>query len=133
MSNNIGHFVSVDKMKTRDPISLIDAALAACNITTDILGAIVHQMMSMQPQGVLILDYASPGMADALRERGIHFLDGAGNAFLQLSGLIIWIKGERKPKSIAEMESLGRAFQPGGLCSHASPQAPDGAFSGRYT
>ncbi len=63
---------------------------------------------------MLITDYVAPDLADALKERGIPFLDAAGNAYIKQANLLIWIKGQ-KPAAKATVIPAGRAFQPTGL------------------
>ena len=46
---------------------------------------------------VLVTEYASAQLAEALQQQGVQFLDAAGNAYLDLPGLFISIRG-RKPR-----------------------------------
>lgn len=47
---------------------------------------------------VLITDYVSPRLADALTKQGIQFLDTAGNAYLAQKGLYIAIRGRPRKR-----------------------------------
>jgi hypothetical protein len=78
------------------------------------LGITLHQMERLGQQVVLITDYVAPDLAEALKERGIPFLDAAGNAYIKQANLLIWIKGQ-KPAAKATVIPVGRAFQPTGL------------------
>lgn len=78
------------------------------------LGVTLHQMDRLAQPAILITDYVAPDLADALKERGIPFLDAAGNAYIKQANLLIWIKGQ-KPAVKATVITAGRAFQPTGL------------------
>lgn len=84
------------------------------NIRPATLGVTLHQMDRLGQPAMLITDYLAPDLADELKERGIPFLDAAGNAYIKLTNLLIWIKGQ-KPAVKATAISAGRAFQPTGL------------------
>jgi hypothetical protein len=82
------------------------------------LGGALLQLQHLEQLGrpvMLVTDYVTPQLAETLKERGVAFLDAAGNAFIDHPPLLVWVKGERpteKPKAeIAE----GRAFQATGL------------------
>jgi hypothetical protein len=78
------------------------------------LGVIVQQIQRLGENALLIADYVTPQLADALRNYGIAFIDTAGNAYINNPPIFIWIKGER-PVKCAMIQSTGRAFQTGGL------------------
>lgn len=84
------------------------------NIRPATLGVTLHQMDRLGQPAMLITDYLAPDLADELKERGIHFLDAAGNAYIQQANLLIWVKGQ-KPTAKATVIPVGRAFQPTGL------------------
>jgi hypothetical protein len=63
---------------------------------------------------LLLTDYATPPIADALRQRGVQFADAAGNAYLHGEGLLVVISG-RTPKNIARPTNVNRVFYRGGL------------------
>lgn len=79
------------------------------------LGAVVHQLEMLGTDGLLVADYVTPQLADALRARGVQFIDAAGNAYLERPPLLIWIKGEKPAAKLAAQAPAGRAFQAGGL------------------
>jgi hypothetical protein len=85
------------------------------DVTPETLGAIAHRMAQWGGKALLIAGYVPPAMADALRAMGTAFLDGAGNAFIDVAPLFIWVKGQRKRVPAEAQEPLGRAFQPRGL------------------
>ncbi len=78
------------------------------------LGITLHQMDRLGQPAMLISDYLAPDLADKLKERGIPFLDAAGNAYIKQANLLIWIKGQ-KPAAKTTVIPAGRAFQPTGL------------------
>jgi len=78
------------------------------------LGALVHQIERLGKQALVATDYVTPQVADALKARGIPFIDTAGNAYLNHPGLFIWVKGQ-KPETKPLPPQVGRAFQPTGL------------------
>lgn len=78
------------------------------------LGVTLHQIDRLGQPAMLITDYLAPDLADELKERGIPFLDAAGNAYIKQANLLIWIKGQ-KPAAKATVIPIGRAFQPTGL------------------
>lgn len=79
------------------------------------LGAVIHQLERLGEQGLLVADHVTPPMAEALRARGIPFIDAAGNAFLDQPPLFIWVKGEKPAAPATAGQPTGRAFQTSGL------------------
>lgn len=63
---------------------------------------------------VLVTEQVSDGQAESLRRNGIQFLDTAGNAFLQLANLYLFIKGNRTGLRFPRPETP-RLFKPAGL------------------
>lgn len=86
------------------------------NVTNQALGGIVHQIKNVTTggQGLLITRYITPQMADRLRELDTQFLDTAGNAYINLPGLFLFIKGNKAHADFAKEKTI-RAFQPAGL------------------
>lgn len=84
------------------------------NLRSATLGVTLHQMDRLGQPVMLITDYLAPDLADELKERGIPFLDAAGNAYIKQANLLIWIKGQ-KPAAKATVIPVGRSFQPTGL------------------
>ena len=83
-------------------------------LTPATLGAALHELAQLKPPALLVADYVTPPMAERLREAGVEFLDGAGNAYLNQPPLLVWVKGQRPAEKLVAPE-VGRAFQPGGL------------------
>lgn len=93
---------------------VIYAVEARRALTPATLGAALHQFAQLAPPALLVTDYVTPPMAERLREAGVEFLDGAGNAYLNQPPLLVWVKGQR-PAAKPVAPEVGRAFQPGGL------------------
>ncbi len=79
------------------------------------LGATLHQLEGNGKPPLLVADYVTPPLAEALKERGIAFLDTAGNAFVNQPPLYVWVKGERPGEQITAKVGTGRAFQASGI------------------
>lgn len=79
------------------------------------LGAVIHQLRAARGKNpLLVADYVTPPLADALRAQGIEFIDAAGNAFLNQPPLLVVVKGQRPVEERPAVER-GRAFQATGL------------------
>ncbi len=78
------------------------------------MGAVIQQIQRLGEKALLIADYVTPQLADALRTHGIAFIDTAGNAYINNPPIFIWVKGER-PLTQATLQPTGRAFQASGL------------------
>ena len=79
------------------------------------LGAVLHQLKHLGRPALLVADYVTPPLADALKENDIAFLDAAGNAYLNHPPLLVWIKGQKLKETISAQEMTGRTFKPSGL------------------
>ncbi len=78
------------------------------------LGAVIQQLQRLGERPLLIADYVTPQLADALRGHGVAFIDTAGNAYINHPPTLVWVKGER-PIARATVQPTGRAFQVSGL------------------
>ena len=76
--------------------------------------ALLKQKMVHTGEGLLVTDYVNPELAEMMRNQGIFFIDGAGNAFIDAIPLYIFVKGE-KPKTVVKVKPVKRLFKPGGL------------------
>ncbi len=65
------------------------------NVTNQTLGAVVHQIKetTVGEQALLITRYITPQLADRLKELDLQFLDTAGNAYINLPNMFLFIKG----------------------------------------
>jgi hypothetical protein len=54
-------------------------------------------------------------MAERLREKGVQFIDAAGNAYMNWPPLLVWVKGQQPANMPKSGDMRGRAFQVTGL------------------
>jgi hypothetical protein len=74
----------------------------------------ITKLKEKQEQILIVADYVNPILAERLKTENIWFVDTAGNAYIKLAPLFIYIKGN-KPIEKPAARTLGRAFQPTGL------------------
>ena len=86
------------------------------NVTNQTLGAVAHQLKEMTAgkQELLITRYITPQLADRLKELDLQFLDTAGNAYINLPNLFLFLKGHKAKEEFTKEKPI-RAFQPAGL------------------
>lgn len=87
-------------------------------LTPATLGATLAQLEQLRrhdkrPQ-VLVTDYVTPPLAERLKAMNTQFADTAGNAYLRLPGMLVWVRG-KKPQVTDKGGRAPRAFQPTGL------------------
>ena len=90
------------------------AVEAARTLTQATLGGVLLRLRERAGKGLIAAGHVPPALAEALRERGIAFVDLAGNAWLQQPGVMLQIAG-RRPEKAARAERPARVFHPGGL------------------
>ena len=64
---------------------------------------------SMSTPTLVLTEQVTKTVAERLRERGVSYLDAAGNAWLQQPGLFLWVqgrKGNRAEKTSQKIETL---------------------------
>jgi hypothetical protein len=87
-------------------------------LTPAMLGATLAQLEQIKAQDtrpqILVTDYITPPLAERLKETKTQFADTAGNAYLRLPGLLIWVTG-KKPFEDVIADRAPRAFQPTGI------------------
>ena len=84
------------------------------NITPATVGVAISRLTPLMAKGLLLTNYVTPNMADELREKGVQFLDAAGNAYLNEPLLFVFVKVNRPAVAIG-MKKTRRAFRPTGL------------------
>jgi hypothetical protein len=89
-------------------------AEARRRLTPSLIGPIALAFSEPAEHRLLITDYATPPIADALRLRGVQFADAAGNAFLNRDGVFIVVTG-RTPKNAPPRTNTLRVFRRSGL------------------
>lgn len=90
------------------------SAAVKTNISPATIGSAIGRLGSDRAKGLLLTRHVTPNMAEELREKGIQFLDTAGNAYLNAPPLFIFVKGNRPAMAIGA-EKTKRAFQSSGL------------------
>ncbi|MBI4526538.1 MAG: hypothetical protein HY695_22285 [Deltaproteobacteria bacterium] len=100
-----------------DDQEILYAAEVKRGLRPSTLGAVLHQLehLHLGQTALLVTDYVTPPLADALKERGIAFLDAAGNAYLDHPPLLVWVKGQRPKETPVTANLTTRTFNPGGL------------------
>jgi len=73
-----------------------------------------RKLKAFPEKGVLVTKYVPPQLADDLKAMDIPFLDTAGNAYVNIPPVYLFIKGN-KPQDAPEREPTIRAFQHMGL------------------
>jgi len=90
------------------------SAVVKTNVSPATIGSAIGRLGPDRSKGLLLTRHVTPNMAEELREKGIQFLDTAGNAYLNAPPLYIFVKGNRPAVAIGA-EKIKRAFQPSGL------------------
>ncbi len=83
-------------------------------LTPATLGQAAAQLARFKKPGVLVTQYVTPPMAERLKALDVPFMDTAGNAYVRLPNLFIYVTG-RKPGAPAPREKRVRALRPTGL------------------
>ncbi len=83
------------------------------------LGAVTDQLRMFErrvggERWILVADYVNPKAAQELRDRGVQFMDTAGNAFIEADNLFVYVKGNKQHQEVRTKEA-NRAFEPTGL------------------
>ena len=86
------------------------------NLTNQVLGVVAHQIkeITKSEQTIIIARYVTPQIADKLMHLNLQFLDTAGNAFINLPNLFLYIKGNKVTEQQIKEKPI-RVFQPAGL------------------
>jgi hypothetical protein len=86
------------------------------NVTNQTLGGTVHNIKEMINEGqeLLITRYITPQMAERLKELNMQFMDTAGNLYINLPKMFLFVKGNKTKEDIIKEKPI-RAFQPAGL------------------
>ncbi len=85
------------------------------HVTPATLGSVTEQVRRLGPGAMLLLDYATPPVAERLKALGIPFADAAGNVWLDHPPLLIWVTGRKPPEEFRRAAPTGRAYQESGL------------------
>ena len=94
-----------------DEVFAVDLKIRVTNAT---LGAMTQRLTGLPQQQMLVTHFVNPRIAERLKQMDIPFIDTAGNAYLNVPPVFIFIKGNRPPEELAK-QPMTRAFQPTGL------------------
>jgi hypothetical protein len=72
-----------------------------------------HQMKAMKNPCLLVANYVNPMLAERFKNLGIHYMDCAGNAYINTKTIFIYVKGNKPEKELNVRQA--RLFKPGGL------------------
>ena len=64
-------------------------------VTTAALPRIINKLNALNEPCVLVTDYLGPGAATLLKNKGVFYLDTAGNAYLDLDKMLILVAGQK--------------------------------------
>lgn len=78
------------------------------------LGPVVNQLRNLGTAALLVTEYATPQVAEKLKELDIQFVDTAGNAYLRGPNFLVWMTG-RRAQTTHRPPRAGRAWQPTGV------------------
>jgi hypothetical protein len=78
------------------------------------IGSVARAIQAAGNNVLLATDQITPPLADRLRGLHIPFVDGAGNAYIDGEGLLVYVVGQRGAR-MRPRETAGRAFQDKGL------------------
>ncbi|HET9177678.1 MAG TPA: type IV toxin-antitoxin system AbiEi family antitoxin [Terriglobia bacterium] len=78
------------------------------------LGRVAEQVARLPQPALLAAEYVNPNMAERLKRINVFFLDTVGNAYLDVPGVFIYIKGQKPPAKLFT-ERPRRAFRQAGL------------------
>lgn len=65
-------------------------------VTTAGLPRIINKIQALGEPCALIADYLAPGAAALLKNKGVFYLDTAGNAYLDLDKMFILVEGQKR-------------------------------------
>lgn len=68
------------------------------------LGTVAHRFAQLPPNlyPLLVAPYITRAMAERCRQLNLQFIDTAGNAYLTMPGLTVFVTGEPRPATLAE-------------------------------
>lgn len=62
--------------------------------------SVVRAQLGSRDPGLLITTYLTPSLALQCREMGLQFIDTAGNAYLDVAGMFVFVCGQTPPDSL---------------------------------
>ena len=89
-------------------------AEAKLHLTRERLALWAAQRPRQKGEKILVTDFVPPALADQMKQMDTAFMDTAGNAYINLPGLYIFVKGNKRP-DLEGPQQRPRAFKPTGL------------------
>jgi hypothetical protein len=83
------------------------------NIRPAHLGAIIQQIKTLKPTGLLVADYLNPNIAKTLKDNNVQYMDACGNSYINLPPIYVHISGQ-KPAPHTKQET-NKTFDLSGL------------------
>jgi hypothetical protein len=103
------------------------------HVTRAMVGPLQVELQRSRRATLLVTEYLTPPIADALRLAQVEFVDAAGNAFLRLPTAIVSISGRRRVARSGTQRTAPRsAFEPSGLRVIFALLAEPDALNGSY-
>jgi hypothetical protein len=78
------------------------------------VGMLKARMETVREPVVLVTKYITSDMAERCKALHLQFMDTAGNAYLRIPGLLVYIAGQKRPAELKETPRY-RALRPAGL------------------
>ncbi|MFT5587680.1 MAG: hypothetical protein ACI9VR_005293 [Cognaticolwellia sp.] len=108
-----GELLSTGRSQGAERLALHwDTGSAVLEVTARPMLSLEHLLLleeGMQRSGLLVTQHVAAHTATALRERGINFIDSAGNAFLNLDGCYVFVSGRSAKRRGRKTASLSTA------------------------
>jgi hypothetical protein len=108
-----------------DAVLEVDAPTARTQFVTEIKTArnfatigMVAEQLAHRPRGVyplLVAPYITRALAERCRELQLLFIDTAGNAYISVPGLIIYVTGEPRPETLKATPTRYRVYTEVGM------------------
>lgn len=108
----------------RDGRALRFVAQIKPRLTRGELGAAVHSMRGLGPEGLLVTPYVNPRLAEELHGARVQFVDCAGNAYVDAQGVYVFVYGHRpeQPPARVQTQQLRPATVQVGLTLLCAPE-----------
>lgn len=101
----------IESQKTNGKIAVEIKSVQKANI-----GAVAHAIKALPQPAILAAEYINPSIARALKNMDIQFIDCAGNAYLNLPPVYVYVQGQKQNKAVTLLKAdTSRAFDYAGL------------------
>jgi hypothetical protein len=102
------------RLRLGGKVTVYDAEVKR-SLRPETLGVLLQRLAAREGKSLLVADHVTPPLAETLKERGVEFIDAAGNAYINSPPRYVWVVGRRPRMSAYTRVAAGRAFQPSGL------------------